>query len=379
MSDKLIYLRIEEEIRNRIASGVYPPGSQLPTEKELVDEFQVSRLTISKSLSNLVGEGLVTRTRGRGSFINRPVGAPVRRAEGRPEKEPGIFKFISPPVSVGDDAQVRHGILEGMRDTVRSAGYTVGVDFFNSVDEELELLREYSRPLNDGFVIWSVQHPAIAEQLAALRQEGFPFVLVDSFFPDSPGDSVLTDNAAGAETVVRYLYELGHRRIAYLSAPVSRVSLSERLAGAVGAFARCGLEIDGRLGIIPGAETVNVQEMNGSQQEFVRNWLRGQLNGPLPPTAVFCSNDTLAVTVCRMLEEYKIRVPDEVSVVGFDNINLGAWLPVPLTTVAHDFYRIGRLAGSILLKRRQGGDPMPLQYRVPPELIVRGSTCAVRA
>ena len=169
MSDKLIYLRIEEEIRNRIASGVYPPGSQLPTEKELVDEFQVSRLTISKSLSNLVGEGLVTRTRGRGSFINRPVGAPVRRAEGRPEKEPGIFKFISPPVSVGDDAQVRHGILEGMRDTVRSAGYTVGVDFFNSVDEELELLREYSRPLNDGFVIWSVQHPAIAEQLAALR------------------------------------------------------------------------------------------------------------------------------------------------------------------------------------------------------------------
>ena len=109
----------------------------------------------------------------------------------------------------------------------------MGVGFFNSVDEELELLREYSRPLNDGFVIWSVQHPAIAEQLAALRQEGFPFVLVDSFFPDAPGDSVLTDNAAGAETVVRHLYELGHRRIAYLTAPARRSERLTRLTGAL--------------------------------------------------------------------------------------------------------------------------------------------------
>ena len=226
-----------------------------------------------------------------------------------------------------------------------------------------------------GMVIPDVIDPAM---LRLIEEHRCPYVTLNGVCGEA-GSAVMSDEPANIRMVMEYLYRLGHRRIAYLSAPVSRVSLSERLAGAVGAFARCGLEIDGRLGIIPGAETVNVQEMNGSQQEFVRNWLRGQLNGPLPPTAVFCSNDTLAVTVCRMLEEYKIRVPDEVSVVGFDNINLGAWLPVPLTTVAHDFYRIGRLAGSILLKRRQGGDPMPLQYRVPPELIVRGSTCAVRA
>lgn len=379
MSEKLIYLRIEEEIRNRIASGIYPPGSQLPTEKELVEEFQASRLTIGKSLSNLVGEGLITRTRGRGSFVNHRAGDPAHRPESLPEKEPGIFKFISPPASVGDNFQVRNGILEGMRDTVRSAGYTVGVDFFSSVAEELELLREYSRPLNDGFVIWLMHHPVIAEQLTALRREGFPFVLVDSCFPDLPGDSVLTDNAAGAEMAIRHLWELGHRRIAYLSCPVIRVSLSERLAGTIGAFARRGLEVDGRLGIIPGNEAVNAQVLNEAQREFVRDWLRGQFDGPRPPTAIFCSNDTLVVTICRLLEERAIRVPDEVSVIGFDNISLESALPVPLTTVAHDFYQIGRLAGSILLKRMRGGDPMPLQYRVLPDLIVRGSTRAVQS
>ncbi len=378
MSDKLIYMRIEEEIRKRILSGVYPAGSQLPTEKELVDEFQASRLTISKGLSNLVGEGLITRTRGRGSFINRPQSSLSREQDVATRHEPGILKFISPPISAGDDVRVRHGVLEGMRDTVHAAGYTVGVDFFHSVEDELELLREYTRPLNDGFVIWSVQHPAITEQLTMMKKAGFPFVLVDSFFPDFPADSVLTDNAAGAEAVVRHLYNLGHRRIAYLTAPTSRLSLSERLAGALGAFARYGLEFDGRVGIIPGIETVNVQEMNDSQQEFVNHWLRGLFAQPQKPTALFCSNDALAIAVCRMLEELKLNVPGDVSVVGFDNINQTAWLPVPLTTVAHDFYQIGRIAGDILLKRRQGENAAPLQYRVTPELIVRDSTARVR-
>ena len=88
MSGKLMYMQIEQEIRERIRSGVYAPESELPTETELGREFGVSRLTVSKSLANLVKENLISRTRGRGSFVN----ARRREAPGEGGPVPAGFR-----------------------------------------------------------------------------------------------------------------------------------------------------------------------------------------------------------------------------------------------------------------------------------------------
>ena len=87
---------------------------------------------------------------------------------------------------------------------------------------------------------------------------------------------------------------------------------------------------------------MNLHNIKERQLDFIRSWLDRQLGGRTPPTAIFCSNDTLAVSVFRLLEEKGVRVPDEISLVGFDNISAASWLPV--------------------------------QYRVQPNLIVRKST-----
>lgn len=372
MSGKLMYMQIEQEIRERIRSGVYAPESQLPTENELGREFGVSRLTVSKSLANLVKENLISRTRGRGSFVNaRRREAPESFAD--PVSEPGIFKFISPPYSNGDGME-HNRLLEGMNDAVRQQGYNISIDFFSSIDEELELLKNYTKPINNGFAVWPASDPATLEQLKIMQRDRFPFVQLDSYFEELNGNYLLTDSSAGARMAVRHLYGLGHREIAYLTAPLDRVSLSERFAGVLAGLAGAGLGIDGRIGVIPTSEEVNLHNIKERQLDFIRSWLDRQLGGRTPPTAIFCSNDTLAVSVFRLLEEKGVRVPDEISLVGFDNISAASWLPVPLTTVAHDFFRIGSLAGKILIQQRRDYNTLPIQYRVQPNLIVRKST-----
>ena len=119
---------------------------------------------------------------------------------------------------------------------------------------------------------------------------------------------------------------------------------------------------------------MNLHNIKERQLDFIRSWLDRQLGGRTPPTAIFCSNDTLAVSVFRLLEEKGVRVPDEISLAGFDNISAASWLPVPLTTVAHDFFRIGSLARKILMQQRRDYNTLPIQYRVQPNLIVRKST-----
>lgn len=174
--------------------------AQLPTENELGREFGVSRLTVSKSLANLVKENLISRTRGRGSFVNaRRREAPESFAD--PVSEPGIFKFISPPYSNGDGME-HNRLLEGMNDAVRQQGYNISIDFFSSIDEELELLKNYTKPINNGFAVWPASDPATLEQLKIMQRDRFPFVQLDSYFEELNGNYLLTDSSAGARMAV---------------------------------------------------------------------------------------------------------------------------------------------------------------------------------
>ena len=223
MAEKLIYKQIERELLERIRSGRYLPGQLLPTEHELETEFSVSRMTVAKSMNALARAGYVERTRGRGTFVCDPLPEPAPTAD---DRLPGMLKYISPPSPQLNDGRFGGGtgMLEGLHEAARQTSYSVGIDFFASVEEQLEILQRYRRPLNDGYVVWPADDPRIVEMLGKLRADRFPFVLVDSFFPELVCDYVINDNADGARMMIRHLYETGHRRISYLTAPVDRVS-----------------------------------------------------------------------------------------------------------------------------------------------------------
>lgn len=364
MTNQLLYRKIEETIRERILNGVYPSGSQLPTEMELLKEFNTSRLTISKSLSHLVAEGLITRTRGRGSFVT-----------GEKKREtPGLIRYVS-PVASDENFLLHNRLLEGIQETVRKTNYNVSIDFYRSAEEEAAILRSYKNPENDAFVIWPGDNMQIIEILKELDRNAFPFVLVDSFFPQLKCNCVMTDNILGGLQVLEHLFRLGHRHIGYLSQSLNRFSLAERFAGTVAAAGSLGIELLPHCFILPGTSTqpqLNTQTVKAE----IANWLDSQLQSPTPPTAIFCSNDSLALILYDILTERGIKIPDGMSVAGFDNASFGQYLPVSLTTVEHDFCAIGREAGKILLNRlqRSSQETQQYHYRIAPQLHQRGSS-----
>ena len=365
MVNQLLYRKIEAAIRERIKNGTYPPGAQLPTEMELLKEFKTSRLTISKSLSHLVAEGLITRTRGKGSFVKGSTAT----------ARPGLIRFVS-PVAGDDNNILRNGLLEGIHESVHPAGFSVGIEFYRSLQEELDILRRCRDHENDALVIWPSNDAAVMEILRELKLNDFPFVLVDTFFPQLKCDCIMTDNILGGLIMLEHLAALGHKHVGYFSQALDRFSLAERFAGVLSAAGSLGIELLGHTLILPGHSGMSTPHAGREERQKIADWLKGQMQLPEPPTAILCSNDSLALDLYEILDEMNIKVPGDISIAGFDNVSFGQYLPTPLTTMEHDFTEIGRKAGYFLLNRLQTPKETPLlqQDRVAPRLITRSST-----
>jgi len=175
--------------------------------------------------------------------------------------------------------------------------------------------------------------------------------------------SVAIDNAAGAAAATRHLLSLGHRTVYHVAGPLSCLDAKERVDGWRQTLREAGAPE-------PGVLAGDWSASSGYE-------LGGLLaTGEPGLTAVFCGNDTMALGVIRALSERGLRVPGDVSVIGFDDVpEAGYYLP-PLTTVRQDFGVLGRQALSTLVDRMSGAIPAGLRVRVAPELIVRASAAS---
>ena len=176
--------------------------------------------------------------------------------------------------------------------------------------------------------------------------------------------SVAIDNAAGAAAATKYLLGLGHQTVYHLAGPLSCLDAKERVDGWRQALREAGADE-------PAVLAGDWSASSGYE-------LGGQLAADSGLTAVFCGNDTMALGVIRALTERGLRVPDDVSIVGFDDVpEAGYYLP-PLSTVRQDFGELGRHALSTLVDRMSGAIPAGRRVRVAPELIVRASAAPPR-
>ena len=194
--------------------------------------------------------------------------------------------------------------------------------------------------------------------------EGLPFLLIGSRLDHLAGRCLGIDNAEGAAMATRHLLELGHRRIAYISGPPLHWHTAERLRGHRAALAEVGLEVAPEL-ITAG----NFDERSGYLA------VDGLLRQGVPFSAVFATNDLMAVGALLALHEHGLDVPEEVSLVGFDDIPLSSYTIPPLSTIRQPAYTMGLDAAKGVLELLRGGAFEAPCYR--PELIVRASTAAI--
>jgi LacI family transcriptional regulator len=264
---------------------------------------------------------------------------------------------------VTDNASpVYAGIVRGVESVVKAAGY--GLLLCNSADDPaealscLELLR--SKQV-DGVLITPVQ--ANLAELDYLRDAQIPYVLLLRTFEETSDDAVVTNNESGGRAATALLIELGHRRIAHIAGPAHVSSARGRLTGYTTALQDGGIAFDPEL-IVHAPFT--------TQGGYTA--ARELLDRDERPSAIFASNDMQAVGVLKAARELGLRIPDDLALVGGDDIELAEFLDVPLTTFHQPAYEIGSQGAALLLSRLEGESGEPRQIVMTPELIVRQSS-----
>jgi DNA-binding LacI/PurR family transcriptional regulator len=247
--------------------------------------------------------------------------------------------------------------LRGLMTAARTGGFRIIVEATEpGADPYGDLLRSGR---TDGLV---VSGPRTDDsELADMVHAGFPVVLQGSL-PNATVPSVDVDNLAGARAAVEHLLALGHRRIACITnAPLAYTSAQARLAGYRSALGAAGIEID------PAWVQEGAFDAQSGNRAMVALLDRADV------TAAFVASDVVAFGAIGALRARRLRVPDDMSIVGFDDIPLAGLFDPPLTTVRLPAYELGHAAGIALLDRISHAS-VPARTLLPTELVVRAST-----
>ncbi|HSP20978.1 MAG TPA: LacI family DNA-binding transcriptional regulator [Planococcus sp. (in: firmicutes)] len=196
-----------------------------------------------------------------------------------------------------------------------------------------------------------------------LCQSGIPFAVVGRPFKDPRAVSFVdNDNINNAKEAVEYLIGLGHRHIAFVGGAADFVVSLDRLEGYKQALSQHGIPFDA-------AYTVNQEFMYGNEREAIRRLMALEI----PPTAIVTHDDMVAYEVIGYLEDLEISVPEDVSIIGFNNHAISRHLKPPLSTVDISIYDLGLHAAELVLEKITDESVPPKQVVVPSRLIERGS------
>lgn len=252
-------------------------------------------------------------------------------------------------------------LARGIEDYCERNGYCV---ILCNSDDNPEKQRSYLRVLLekriDGLIVTSAGGDGgLAEGLAAVRT---PMVIVDRELDGVDADLVRIDHEHGAYLATRHLLELGHRDIACIGGPTYTSVAQLRLAGFLRALKEAGVEV-------PQARILESDFTSTGGYRAAATLLAQK-----PPSAIFAGNDMMGIGVLRAAAERNIRVPHELSVIGFDDIQMSRYVYPALTTVGQSILQLGEQAAELLLRRIAAPQPSTEQRIVTPNIVLREST-----
>lgn len=260
-------------------------------------------------------------------------------------------------------------IAQGVADLAREAGYSV-ILYATSYEEELEerFVELVEQRQADGVII---SYSFIGKHLwERLEKSNVPIVLVDVYPVNDRWPSVVVDNERGVEKALSYLVSLGHTEIGYLSEPLYILPLVKRYQAFLGFMERNKLQIRD--------QWVIVEKAQRNRVEIGFTLGNKLLEAKRRPTAILTSSDLVAVGALKAFLSSGINIPEDMSIVGFDDILLSSYLHPSLTTVRQPKYEMGRTATEILLRfiRGEKSDMSSSLVIVEPEVVERDSSCA---
>jgi len=332
------------------------PTTRAPSIRDVARAAGVSHQTVSRVLND--SPNLRPETRARVLEVIDELGyRPNQAARALVTSRSGMIGVLVATRAAAYGVQT---ILYEIEDAAREAGYRVAIATTPSDDQSVrEALDGLRAQAAEAIVVAAPQ--ARVFDLLAQTPLGVPFVTLDSQRRDT-GHSVAVDQFLGARLATRHLIELGHRSIVHLAGPQDWIEAEARMQG--------------YLREVSDAELYVRDPVLGDwTSEFGYYAGRELLNRP-DFTAVFCSNDLTALGLLHAFREAGVRVPADVSVVGFDDIPESAHYWPPLTTIRQDFAEVGRRAIGLLLDELDAGPRDAIPDLIRPQLVLRSSTGA---
>ena len=327
------------------------------TIKDIAKAARVSHSTVSRALNN--DRRVKPETRERILQVARRLNyQPNDVARSLVTRQTNTIGIIIPEVMTSFYAE----ILQGIEKVANENGYSIilGVSGFDPVKER-EYINLFKRKQVDGMILASTC-PDNFPELWELKRERLPFLIVDAYVGDATFITLSVDNLFGVMLAMNHLIEMGHRRIAYIA---DRFTTSQRLAAYRLALETSGIQLD--------QELIRISDNRGEAGGYEAMTQLLELDPP--PTAAFASNDVMAVGAIAAVRHKGMKVPDDVSVVGFDDMRISSFLEVPLTTVAQPKQEMGERAAQILIDwiKSGNGEPEPQHILFKPRLVVRSS------
>lgn len=259
--------------------------------------------------------------------------------------------------------------VRGIQDVANQKDYSVIIHSTDSNErKEIETIRRLTAAGVDGLIInISESSSLLVEEISRLRQKALPIVALGPWHPELEIDCVSVDNQHGAYLATEHLLKLGYRRIAIILGPKGNLSSRERFLGYEKAMDDYCVELSNEL-IADGNFKM------GSGYKATKKLLEGCQR----PEAIFSVNDVMALGTMKALEEEGFRIPEDVAVIGFDDIELAALSKPSLSSVAQPKYETGKIAAELLFEQIEGSPSRGKYYSVEPNLVIRQTTLKVK-
>jgi GntR family transcriptional regulator, arabinose operon transcriptional repressor len=360
------YNMVKRWIQSKILDGTYEPNQKINSESELMKQFDVSRHTVRIAIGELVSEGWLYREQGSGTFCSDRSKVQKDYPEYKQKNIAIITTYISD--------YIFPSIIRGAEAELSKKGYQVSLfSTNNDYEHEKRILETIISQRFDGVIIEptksATSNPNINYYLNLEALE-IPYIMINAYYDELEPISVVVDDEKGGYLQTEHLLKLGHRNIVGFF-KTDDMQGSKRMKGYLKAHRVYGVPINPK-NII----TYNTDEKAFKPEEILRNLLNSQSE---KPTGIICYNDELAMKLLDVIRQNDLNVPNDISIIGFDDSFFTEVSEVKLTSVKHPKSEMGEVAAKLILEMiasGKGSKSKEIQesYVFDPEVVFRSST-----
>ena len=353
------YVQLKNYIKSIIENGDLGPGDRLYSENELAQRFNISRHTVRQAVGELVNENWLSRIQGSGTFVNQTIGTKKEKS--------GIIGVVTTYL----DDYIFPGIIKGIDSILSQEGYSIILGHTNNnLEREAVCLQNMLEKNVDGFIIEptksALPNPNY-QYYEEMKKKNCPCIFINGYYPSHEGSFIIEDDEMGGYLATRHLFELGHERLAGIF-KVDDIQGHGRYSG----FVRAHRE-EGR--VIP-EDTITWYTTEDTQTLFTQEGSGAMLSKIKKCTGLICYNDQITLKVIDLLRAEGLKVPDDISLISFDDSDLSNSGETRITTLAHPKDKLGERAAEALLEIITGKHKT-VREKIKPELIIRNSAKSV--